>query len=59
VRVINYIWYCIETNELVLSNRKKWPQSPRTKLILLSDNHEYWRGLDFITSTDFIYLGDL
>ena len=55
-----YVWYCIETDELVLANRKKYPKSSRTTLQLFSNTYDgYWRGLTIITGSVFTHIGDL
>ena len=53
-----YVWYSIRTDEIILSSHEKYPNSARTKLVLL-DETGYWHGLYIITSDDFICLGEL
>ncbi len=53
-----YVWFCLRTNELVITNLKKYPKSSKTSLIIL-DETGYWNGLFAITSGDFIQLGEL
>ncbi len=58
VNMKQYVWFCLRTNELVITNLKKYPKSSKTSLIIL-DETGYWNGLFAITSGDFIQLGEL